>query len=53
MWGWSYRFVAYVPASKRERGYYALPLLWQGIGNRLGERQGDRRAAPDRDRIRQ
>ncbi|MBT63341.1 MAG: hypothetical protein CML13_09045 [Puniceicoccaceae bacterium] len=29
MWGWSYRFEAYVPTSKRERGYYAMPLLWQ------------------------
>jgi hypothetical protein len=29
LWGWAYRFEAYVPASKRERGYYALPLLWR------------------------
>ena len=29
LWGWAYRFEAYTPASKRVRGYYALPLLWQ------------------------
>jgi uncharacterized protein len=29
-WGWAYRFEAYTPAPKRQLGYYALPLLWQG-----------------------
>jgi len=37
LWGWAYRFEAYTPASKRVRGYYALPLLWHdaviGWGN--------------------
>ena len=28
LWGWEYRFEAYVPPAKRIRGYYALPLLW-------------------------
>lgn len=28
LWGWAYRFEAYTPASKRVRGYYAMPLLW-------------------------
>ncbi|HET7865923.1 MAG TPA: crosslink repair DNA glycosylase YcaQ family protein, partial [Burkholderiaceae bacterium] len=36
-WGWAYRFEAYTPAPKRQRGYYALPLLWNeqvvGWGN--------------------
>jgi uncharacterized protein len=30
LWGWAYRFEAYTPATQRVRGYYALPLLWQG-----------------------
>ena len=29
VWGWEYRFEAYVPSDKRVRGYYALPLLWR------------------------
>jgi hypothetical protein len=28
LWGWAYRFEAYLPAPKRKLGYYALPLLW-------------------------
>ena len=28
LWGWEYRFEAYMPAPKRRYGYYALPLLW-------------------------
>lgn len=26
--GWAYRFEAYTPASRRQFGYYALPLMW-------------------------
>lgn len=37
LWNWAYRFEAYTPAVKRQRGYYALPLLWRdrviGWGN--------------------
>lgn len=29
LWRWNYRFEAYVPAAKRERGYYAMPVLWR------------------------
>jgi uncharacterized protein YcaQ len=29
LWGWEYRFEAYTPVAKRQRGYYALPLLWR------------------------
>jgi uncharacterized protein YcaQ len=36
-WGWAYRFEAYTPVPKRQRGYYALPMLWRdhviGWGN--------------------
>lgn len=37
LWGWVYRFEAYTPVSKRQLGYYAMPLLWReqviGWGN--------------------
>jgi uncharacterized protein YcaQ len=44
LWGWSYRFEAYVPASKRVRGYYALPMLWRDrvIGWANSTVQGER-----------
>lgn len=29
LWGWDYRFEAYMPPPKRRYGYYALPLLWR------------------------
>lgn len=29
LWGWAYRFEAYVPKHKRVRGYYAMPLMWR------------------------
>ncbi|MBU6289633.1 MAG: winged helix DNA-binding domain-containing protein [Chloroflexi bacterium] len=29
LWGWEYRFEAYVPAPKRVRGYYAMPVIWR------------------------
>lgn len=29
LWGWGYRFEAYVAQAKRQRGYYAMPLLWR------------------------
>jgi hypothetical protein len=28
LWGWEYKFEAYVPPKKRVRGYYAMPVLW-------------------------
>jgi hypothetical protein len=59
LWGWAYRFEAYTPAPKRQRGYYALPLLWRdrvvGWGNvswrggRLGTDIGYAAGAPPRD----
>jgi uncharacterized protein YcaQ len=27
-WGWEYKLEAYVPAHKRRRGHYAMPMLW-------------------------
>jgi uncharacterized protein YcaQ len=27
LWGWAYRFEAYTPPSRRQFGYYAMPLL--------------------------
>ena len=27
-WGWEYKFEAYLPAHKRRRGHYAMPVLW-------------------------
>jgi uncharacterized protein YcaQ len=48
LWGWTYRFEAYTPTSKRRFGYYALPLLWRdrviGWGN-VSVRQGELHAA--------
>jgi uncharacterized protein YcaQ len=61
LWGWAYRFEAYTPASKRQRGYYALPLLWrdQVIGwanvsikdHEMMAELGYVRGRPPRDRI--
>jgi uncharacterized protein YcaQ len=60
LWGWAYRFEAYTPVSKRQLGYYALPLLWRdrvvGWGNlsikegTLEARFGYRDSRPPRDR---
>lgn len=27
LWGWPYRFEAYIPSAKRNYGYYALPMM--------------------------
>jgi uncharacterized protein len=44
LWGWAYRFEAYVPERERRRGYYAMPLLWMDrvIGWVNCTRMGDR-----------
>ena len=59
LWNWAYRFEAYVPAAKRVRGYYALPLLWRDavigwgnlsvIDNRLQARLGYVSGKPPRE----
>jgi uncharacterized protein YcaQ len=59
LWGWVYRFEAYTPVAKRQRGYYALPLLWRdrviGWGN-LSVKDGELKSelgyikSPPRDR---
>ncbi len=44
LWGWNYRFEAYLPARLRKRGYYAMPLLWRDnvIGWANGKVNGKR-----------
>jgi uncharacterized protein YcaQ len=44
IWGWAYRFEAYVPERNRRLGYYAMPLLWMDrvIGWVNCTRPGDR-----------
>ena len=44
LWGWEYRFEAYTPLKKRQRGYYAMPLLyadevigWVNLANPNGQ----------------
>ena len=29
LWGWPYRFEAYISPAKRQLGYYAMPMLWR------------------------
>jgi uncharacterized protein YcaQ len=28
LWGWEYKFEAYVPVTMRRMGHYAMPMLW-------------------------
>jgi uncharacterized protein YcaQ len=44
VWGWRYRFEAYSPPARRERGYYAMPLLWRDdvIGWANAQVEGER-----------
>jgi uncharacterized protein YcaQ len=28
VWGWEYKFEAYLPSHKRRMGHYAMPMLW-------------------------
>ena len=44
LWGWAYRFEAYVPERNRRLGYYAMPLLWMDrvVGWVNCTRAGDR-----------
>jgi uncharacterized protein YcaQ len=28
LWGWEYKFEAYLPAHQRRMGHYAMPMLW-------------------------
>ena len=29
LWGWEYKFEAYLPADQRRMGHYAMPMLWR------------------------
>lgn len=29
LWGWEYKFEAYLPAEQRRMGHYAMPMLWR------------------------